>query len=218
MPEQEGKPAEGGDTDKNLKAEMDRKLNNIATAQSEKIESLVQGNQALSDQIKQLAEIASQQQYSKQEESFDDLKYTDPDAFARRVEEKVRAESDGRIRAIDDKMRAYEEAQIRQEKQNRVVAQIAADFPEVNDPTHPLTQRAVELYQEMNEDDKNFLLKIVFPLSGLSQIKISLIYLIASSSLINCYEGRRKNFVYYHNYSCFTSPLFTFPLWTIFYL
>jgi hypothetical protein len=113
---------------KNLKAEMNRKLENT-NAQL----------QAL------LAAINTQNKPAPSEPAKKVSVFEDEEAYAARVV----AEAEARI----EKKLAKEREQ--QTKQAQTINQLVMEFPELAQQDHSLTKRAVEIYNSLSDDEKN---------------------------------------------------------------
>lgn len=131
-----GAPAPTGDEAlKNLKAEMNRKLDNT-TAELQKTNQQMQ------------AILAAMQTPAKSEtppaSKLSDLWYDKPDEAARIIEE----------RTTEKLRREMAAQQALQTKQQQVITGLISDFPELQDGSHELTKKAVELYNALPEDEK----------------------------------------------------------------
>lgn len=120
-------PAE--DPIKNLKAEMNRKLENT----NAQLQALLA---AINTQNKPAAapEVAA-----KKVSVFDD-----EDAYAARIKAETAAEI----------KREFAIQQAQQTKQAQTINQLVADFPELTQQDHALTKRAVEIYNSLSDDEK----------------------------------------------------------------
>jgi hypothetical protein len=120
-------PAE--DPIKNLKAEMNRKLENT-NAQLQALLAAINGQN----------KPAPAAEPSKKVSVFDD-----EDAYAARI----KAETSAEIKAELAKQ------QVAQNKQAQVINQLVYDFPELANNDHALTKRAVEIYNSLPDDEKS---------------------------------------------------------------
>lgn len=127
-----GTPPEGGTPPpaderlKNLQAEFSRKLDNT-NAQLAQLMAKLQ------------APAPTQQQPDKKVSVFDD-----EEGYAERIKRETAAE-------IKRELQAQQEAQARVQS---TVQTILRDFPEANDESHPLTQRAREIYASLGDAEK----------------------------------------------------------------
>lgn len=116
----------------NLKSEMNRKFDNLYKA-------IEQQNQMLAslNQPRAVAPVES-------EADLEDLAFSNPKEYARRIKEAAKAEMAGMI--------AQQEARRAQETQ--VLTQLASDYPELNNANSELTQRAVAIYNRLSDAEK----------------------------------------------------------------
>jgi len=123
---------------KNLKSEVTRKTENLKSEMD-----------VLKAQNARLLELVSANQPAPKAaptEDLSDLFYKDPEAYTRAVEARVK----------NSMRQEMSQANAVQQKQARVIQQIAKEFPEATDESHPLYKRAVEIYaNELDEDDKS---------------------------------------------------------------
>lgn len=123
---------------KNYKAEMERKFGNV----SNQVQELKTVNQQLLAQIQQLNTAKAPET---SEDDFNDLFIDNPREAARRIKEETAAE----IRADIEKQ------QQKQQKQQSVLSELVQKFPELNDNSSELTQKAVEIYNSFSPEDQN---------------------------------------------------------------
>jgi hypothetical protein len=130
----------GGTPDpvKNVKMEMDRKFGNV----EESLKTVQATNAQLLKELTALAERTKAAIPEKKEEepSF----YADPEAA---VEKRVQAAKNEWRQEQDKKEKKVVE-------QQRTLSSLQAEFPELNDSTHPLTKRAVEIFNEYPDEYK----------------------------------------------------------------
>lgn len=122
----------GGDEIKNLKSEMSRKLSNLE-----------ENNKALMAKLESLVKPAPTQKTEKEPE-LDDLLYTNPKEYARLVKEEAKKAA----------TTVLTEASTSQRKQADTVGKLVHQYPELQFSDQPLYQRAVEIYNSMDPDDK----------------------------------------------------------------
>lgn len=124
---------DAGDVDpiKNVKAEMNRKFQNL----SETNQKLAQQNEALNAKIDLLLNTVSQPKQESSSEDDEALRYTDPDAY---IEKKLKDVD----KKVDAKIAQTE--QMNSAKQQTLIA-LATDYPEINDPSSALYKKAIEL-------------------------------------------------------------------------
>lgn len=131
---------EGGQTVDNLKAEMNRKFQNLTEAN----EGIKQQNTQLTDGmnniLQQLKEGTEQKQANTQQETMDELKWSDPDKYA---EIKVNQAKAGIDKQIDDKVTSVTQAQ---SERTQILGQLTVDYPELNDQSSDLYKKALEIH------------------------------------------------------------------------
>lgn len=127
---------ENGDQIKNVKEEMNRKLGNMET----KVSTLEQTNRQLLAQLQAMAPAAP----AAPKKNIQDVWFDKPDEAAARI----KAEAKQEIREEFANLNAQ------QQKQNVTLNALVAEFPELSDPQHELTKKAVEIYSAMPEDEK----------------------------------------------------------------
>lgn len=126
-----------GSTEQNLKAEFNRKIDNVETLlrqQSEIIKSLSQ---------KQTPPPQFQQQESS-DADLDDLVLTNPREFAKRVTQNAKAE----ITQDLQKSKSYED------RRQQILNAIVTDYPEALDQSSSLYKKADEYYRSMSADEQ----------------------------------------------------------------
>lgn len=112
---------------KNLKAEFNRKLSNLE-----------ENTQRL------MAQLQTMTPPKKSDEPKKVSVFDDEEAYARQIED--RAE-----KRIEEKLSRQQAAQA---KQQQTIAALVADFPELTDPGHDLTKKAVEIFESFSAEDK----------------------------------------------------------------
>lgn len=130
---------------KNVKAEFNRKLTNIET-------NLKQSNDALMTQLQQIAVAYQSQQKPKQEEvdkTLETLYYDNPTAYAQKVAERAANEAEARAQKQIDSFRAQEV------KRSELLNKLIAEYPELANSSHELTQKAIETYNSLPEEERN---------------------------------------------------------------
>ena len=144
--EQGAQGAEGSgiqDQNQNIKAEFNRKIENLSKAN----ESLATQNDALSQKLDAImGQLESNNQQSainsNAQESIEDLRYTDPDKY---IELKM-AEVDKKVDA-----KLQQQNDLNTQKQ-QVLTQLSSDYPEINDPNSELYKKAIEIGTRYNKD------------------------------------------------------------------
>jgi hypothetical protein len=123
-----GAPAGTVDELKNLKAEMNRKLENT-NAQLQQVLAALQTPKPGKSESAPAAKVSV---------------FEDEEAYARRIKDEAKAEVTKELR---------EEAQ-RTQKYQTIVNQIYSEYPEVSDQNSPLMQRAQEIFKSLPEDEQ----------------------------------------------------------------
>jgi uncharacterized coiled-coil protein SlyX len=124
----EGSVAPQQDEIKNLKAEMNRKLENTNAQLA-----------ALLNELKQKSAPSAAQSSPAKVSVFDD-----EEAYARRIKEET-------AREIESKLEAR---QAQQTKYQTVVNQLVSEYPEANDTSSELYKRAQEHYAQLDDSEK----------------------------------------------------------------
>lgn len=119
------------DPNQNLKAEFNRKIENVYKANQD----LAAQNEQLNAKLDALLNSVSTQQNKANESDMEDLKYTDPDKY---IELKMQ-EVEGRV---EKKITQANEVQV---KKSQTLTKLASDYPEINDQNSDLYKRAIEL-------------------------------------------------------------------------
>lgn len=135
-----GGGAEGSDAIQQLKAETNRKLSSI----TEQMGDLKKASDLLLERLSQSQAPASSVK-TEESEDLSSLMYSDPAAYARRIEE--RAEK--RI------MSNLQNQNAAVAKQNAVLSELTYDYPELGDKNSALTKRAVEIYGQLPVEDRS---------------------------------------------------------------
>lgn len=125
----------------NFKAEMDRKLNNMSNEWRQSTEGL------LSEIGKLSQSLPKPQATQVSNEDLKDLVWTDPAAYAQKLEEQV----EKRVNAILGKR---ENEYIAQQAHQTALAKMYTEFPELGIKDSPLTTRAVEIFQGFSKEDQ----------------------------------------------------------------
>lgn len=126
-PETAAAPQAADDPIKNLKAEMNRKLENTNAQLQALLTAINQQNKpAASEPVKKVSV------------------FEDEDAYAARIKAETAAEIKAEL--------ARQQAQ--QAKQAQTINNLVMDFPELSQLDHPLTKRAVEIFESLPEDEK----------------------------------------------------------------
>lgn len=127
-------PTEGANEIKNMKAEVNRKLSSY----EQKLAEVAQGQAQLLEQLSKMATPAKPTEPTK---TLEDAWYDSPAQAANMIKQDMRRE-------FNDEMN------IRNEQTN-VISKLVADFPELSDPAHDLTKRAVEIYSRLSPQEKS---------------------------------------------------------------
>lgn len=132
--EQEGQSAEETSNDllKNMKAELDRKQDNMS-AQIDKMSS----TQELL--LSQLTAATSKPEQTSSD--LENLMYTDPKAAVEQITASVEARVEKRM---DAKLNATQQ-------QSSTISELVSAFPELNDSNHTLTKAAIAIYEKMDD-------------------------------------------------------------------
>jgi hypothetical protein len=117
---------------------MARKLGNTDT----KISELQKTNELLLSKLTQLTQPAAA---PRQKQDLSTLLYNDPDAYAAEIER----------RAEERAMARVNQQQAQAAKTGNVIAELQAEFPEIADSNNELTKKAVEMYNNLPDDEKN---------------------------------------------------------------
>lgn len=129
-------PAQEEDPIKNLKAEFNRKLQNIEAS-----------NQQLANMMKEeVSNLASYMKSGKDSDiDLEDLKYSDPDKYV-----------DLKMRSLEDNiMKKVESSQTQMTQKQQVLGQLVSQFPELNDPGSELYGEAVRVAQTLDPSIKD---------------------------------------------------------------
>lgn len=119
------------------------------TKLKETVTTLQQTNNQILSAIKEMQKVATKpapkaQPTPEKKTNLKDVWFDDQEAAAAIIEE--RAE-----RRIQQRM---EQAQKQQNQTNNVMRTLYKDFPELQDMDHPLTQKAIELFEKMSDEEK----------------------------------------------------------------
>jgi hypothetical protein len=136
--------AEGGNDDlKNFKSEFQRKFGN----QESKIEQLMQSQQELISAITSMnsKKGSGKEESAPEEHQLSDLLYSDPEKYAKIVEERVEKRITSRNQA----------QQQEQQKHQEVLVKLTQDYPELTNSNHELTLKAVDIYSKMSDYDRS---------------------------------------------------------------
>lgn len=127
-------PAAGAeDPTKNLKAEFQRKFDNMTAEVAKQRE--------LSEQLlARIAALPTTEKKQEREPDLSDLIYSDPKRYSEIMEERAEAR-------IMKKLEG-------QQRNANVLNQLMNEYPETGDQDHPLTKRAVEIYNGLPSDEK----------------------------------------------------------------
>lgn len=126
---------------KNLKAEVNRKMENI-TAQ------LQQQNQMMNQQLQAIIESvkpSQKQQAAENDDELADLMLTNPKEAVKRIKSQVANEVTSNVSNVINS----------KEQTTQVIAGLAAEYPELRDNNSDLARKAVELYNSLPTGVKN---------------------------------------------------------------
>ena len=133
---------EGGEDLKNLKGEFSRKFKN----QEDQLRQLTEANQQMLAAIQTMAQ--SRQEEVKpnvsDSEELEDLVFSNPAKFAEKIAETV---SSKLASQVDQKLS-------NKDQQAAQMAQMMAEYPELNDTDHPMTKDAVSIYGKMSKAEQ----------------------------------------------------------------
>jgi hypothetical protein len=129
---------QGSDPLVNLKAELNRKLTNS----EEKIAQFQKTQDAL---LAKLNEMSAPKAAPAQKESLSDLIYSDPDRYAAIITSQ----------AVEAATSHISKQQMQQAKTQGVLQALQNEFPELSDSGHELTQKAVEVYNSLPDDERS---------------------------------------------------------------
>jgi hypothetical protein len=129
--------SQGEDPIKNLKAEFTRKLDNVVSELSEQ--------RKLNEQLLATLNTTTSSQSKERDPDMSTLLYQDPARYAQIMEERAEKRIMGKL----------ERQQQVQAKQQSTIQRIVQDYPEAADSDHPLTRRAVEIYNTLADDEKS---------------------------------------------------------------
>jgi hypothetical protein len=116
---------------KNLKAEMERKLGNVA-------DTLKKQNEALEAYMRAQAPASPKQV----EENLEDLIYSDPKRYAQIIEDRAVAKAEERVLSKTQKSNQI----------NNTIAALSQDYPELQSDGSELTKKALEIYKSLGEE------------------------------------------------------------------
>lgn len=124
----------------NFQKEMDRKLSNT----NSQVEALLKSQQELVSTLSQ-----SKQQKSQVNDQISELLYTDPDKAAELLRKQVASEVRSEINSENQANQA------KAQKSQQVLSQLARKYPELNDASSSLSQKAVEIFESFSDEDKS---------------------------------------------------------------
>jgi hypothetical protein len=125
------------ENNKNVKAEFDRKIQNLEQTNKQILAAL----QALSTPPKQ----TKKEEPKKEEKALKDLWYEDEEAAARLIEDRA-------YRRFEKKLDTIQETQT---KTTTVMKDLYKSYPELSDSDHPLTTKAIEIFEKFTPEEKN---------------------------------------------------------------
>jgi len=133
-----------GEKDKNLKAEMDRKFDNIQKQNQEIADQSKQTNQQIQSVLDSLSAMNQKPKPAPSVSELADLEYTDPDRYA---EIKANEREDKFEKRMMDNLDKREE-------RGQTMGRLVADFPELSDTNSKLTKRAIEIHNTLGNELK----------------------------------------------------------------
>jgi hypothetical protein len=119
---------------KNFKAEMDRKMSNLADT-----------NARLIQQLESMKTPAKAPPKRETDDELADLLIDNPKEYARLIKQQAKEEVLAEVSSMGQ----------RQAKEASTIRQLTQEFPELQFDDHPLTKKAVELYSQLPEDEKS---------------------------------------------------------------
>jgi hypothetical protein len=143
----EKKEVEGSLEDESSSKESTPDIKNVQAEFYRKTDKLMQENQRLSEQLAQITNMIQQSKpaASAVEEDLEDLAFRDPKAYAKKVTEKAVKQAD---EIFDRKMQQYQQS-------NATIAQLANDYPELNQSDADLTKRSIEIYRSLSPQEQS---------------------------------------------------------------
>lgn len=139
---EDNKPVDGApegqadDKYKNLKAEMDRKLDNITQQLSQSNQSV----QAMMEQaLAQLSQRSQQPAANAPTRKLSDLILEDPDAAEREIENRINTRVNQAVNQVTESS----------SKTNNAIVQLQNDYPELRDTNSELSQKAIAIYNNL---------------------------------------------------------------------
>lgn len=145
-------PADSGAGSPSDKGE--RTTDSVVAEFARKTSKLAEENAALSQKLDQLTALIQQQRTGgnssaqatgDDEANLEELIYKDPKAYAKAVEARAVRKAD---EMINSRLQTQNEAQ-------SVLAQLAADYPELNDSSSELTKKAVSIYNSLPANQRS---------------------------------------------------------------
>lgn len=128
----------GEDPIQQVKGEFTRKLSNTEA----QITELKKANEAMLAQLKKLTTPPPAPKT--ESEDVEDILYRDPKRYTEIVERRAEERVMSKLRA----------EQAVQQKQSTVLSSLINEFPELSNNDHELTKKAIELYNNLPDDDK----------------------------------------------------------------
>jgi len=127
---------------KNLKAEFNRKLENIQKLTEQTSQESAQALQQISSQISSMNQPKVE---TVNTDSLEDLRYTDPDLYLEKKEAALE-------KKIEDKVLGKVEVQT---QKTSTINQLLSDYPELKDQASALYKKAVSISSQMNPNVNN---------------------------------------------------------------
>ena len=121
----------------NFKAEVGRKFDNLTS----KVEEQAKRNEAM---LQQLASMVAPQKSEPQSDDIEDLVYSDPKEYARRIKEEAKSEV----------LREVEASRQTEAQKTQVLSNLISTYPELSDSNSEMTKKATAIYESLSEADK----------------------------------------------------------------
>lgn len=146
----EGANQEGASTQENQAGDQSRSQESVVAEFNRKYNKLSEENSRMSQMLEQLVAkqnqvVVSPTKAQEDEKELVDLAYSNPAEYARRVTAAARKEASQVVNST-----------IQQQQQtNNVLTQLASEYPELADNSSELTTKAVNIYKNMSESERN---------------------------------------------------------------
>jgi hypothetical protein len=129
---------------KNLKAEMDRKLDNVR-------EMLAQQNQQFQSELGNIVSTIKETQAARgsADTDLEDLKYSDPDKYVQIMTERVVNEK------VDSLEKRQQAIRVAEQNRNTKIAELSMEYPELKSTDSELTIKTLQIYNGMSDEQKS---------------------------------------------------------------